>query len=87
MPSPRLSVRVNRARRSIVTLILLATSCSAATEKQLHSFLGNGKDGNYPYAGVIMDSGGNLFGTTYQGGASGDGVVFELSPPAAGHSA
>jgi uncharacterized repeat protein (TIGR03803 family) len=27
-----------------------------------------------------MDSAGNLFGTTYQGGADGRGIVFELAP-------
>ena len=38
--------------------------------------------GGYPQAGLIADSKGNLFGTTYVGGASGVGTVFELSPPA-----
>jgi uncharacterized repeat protein (TIGR03803 family) len=38
------------------------------TETVLHSF-GNGSDAAYPEAGVIMDTAGNLYGTTY-GGAS-----------------
>ncbi len=38
----------------------------------------NGTNGQYPYGGVILDSSGNLYGTTEQGGASGDGTVFEL---------
>jgi len=50
------------------------------TKKVLHSFSGNAADGSVPYAGVIMDSGGNLYGTTYEGGADGVGIVFELSP-------
>lgn len=47
-------------------------------------------DGNYPYAGVIFDSRGNLYGVTTQGGSGqcndgegdvlGCGIVFELSP-------
>ena len=35
--------------------------------------------GYQPYAGVIRDSSGNLYGTTSAGGASGQGVVYELS--------
>jgi uncharacterized repeat protein (TIGR03803 family) len=43
----------------------------------LYSFTG-GADGANPVGGVILDSAGNLYGTTYYGGASGGGVVFEL---------
>jgi uncharacterized repeat protein (TIGR03803 family) len=56
------------------------------TETVLHSFTGiiyvASSDGGSPQAGLITDSKGNLFGTTYAGGASGVGTVFELSPPA-----
>ena len=34
-------------------------------------------DGNSPYAGLIRDSAGNLYGTTYDGG-TGAGVVYKL---------
>jgi uncharacterized repeat protein (TIGR03803 family) len=39
----------------------------------------NGSNGRWPVAGLIMDSSGNLYGTTGGGGASNDGTVFELS--------
>lgn len=43
----------------------------------LHAFSGN--DGSQPFAGVIADANGNLYGTTSMGGASNDGVVFKLA--------
>jgi uncharacterized repeat protein (TIGR03803 family) len=45
----------------------------------LHSFTG-GSNGAYPEAGVIADMAGNLYGTTYGGGAGGQGTVFQLTP-------
>lgn len=48
------------------------------TQTILYSF--SGPDGSYPYAGVVMDSAGNLYGTTPYGGASNCGVVYKLTP-------
>jgi uncharacterized repeat protein (TIGR03803 family) len=40
----------------------------------------NCADGDFPYSGLIQASDGNLYGTTYQGGANGnDGTVFEIT--------
>jgi uncharacterized repeat protein (TIGR03803 family) len=49
-------------------------------ETVLYSFT-NGADGGNPVAGVILDSAGNLYGTTYHGGNTnyGAGVVFEIT--------
>ena len=44
----------------------------------LHSFTG-AADGGDPYAGVIFDPAGNLYGTTCKGGTAGFGVVFKLN--------
>jgi uncharacterized repeat protein (TIGR03803 family) len=60
------------------------------TEKVLHSF-GNGNDGEYPEASVIVDAAGNLYGDTSAGGSFGTscglygysgecGTVFEITP-------
>ena len=38
-------------------------------ETVLYTF-GGGADGGNPYAGVIPDSAGNLYGTTYGGGTN-----------------
>ena len=48
-------------------------------ETILHSFRG-GKDGANPVAGVVLDAAGNIYGTTFYGGKSGVGTVFELMP-------
>ncbi|HUB27997.1 MAG TPA: choice-of-anchor tandem repeat GloVer-containing protein, partial [Tepidisphaeraceae bacterium] len=39
----------------------------------------DGTDGQKPEDGVVIDSSGDLFGTTNTGGASGDGTVFEIA--------
>jgi uncharacterized repeat protein (TIGR03803 family) len=44
----------------------------------LHSFAGS--DGDEPFAGLIADAAGNLYGTTWGGGDSGRGTVFQLDP-------
>ena len=49
----------------------------------LHSFSGT-SDGNAPYAPVAFDAQGNLYGTTYQGGSAGLGIVYRLSPQKSG---
>jgi uncharacterized repeat protein (TIGR03803 family) len=52
---------------------------TAGKETVLYNFQG-GTDGRYPFGGVVMDPAGNLYGTTYIGGTSGDGVVYKLDP-------
>jgi uncharacterized repeat protein (TIGR03803 family) len=57
---------------------------SAGNESVLYSFAG-GTDGAHPWAGVIRDHAGNLFGTTHDGGSSTNcpancGTVFKLDP-------
>jgi uncharacterized repeat protein (TIGR03803 family) len=51
---------------------------AAGTETVLHSFRGEG-DGAFPIAGLIQDAAGNLYGTTQEGGASSQGLVFGLN--------
>jgi uncharacterized repeat protein (TIGR03803 family) len=54
------------------------------SEKILHSFNNNGKDGIEPYAALVADATGNLYGTTLGGGAHVYGTVFKLTPKAGG---
>jgi uncharacterized repeat protein (TIGR03803 family) len=44
-------------------------------------------DGSYPTAGLTIDTNGNLYGTTSEGGFSGEGMVFKLKPPENGETA
>ena len=47
----------------------------------LHSFGGPAGDGSYPYLGALAQgSDGSFYGTTMQGGAHGQGVVFRMTP-------
>ena len=51
-------------------------SADGNTYSVLHRF--NSTDGASPYAGLIMDGDGNLYGTTSTGGAYNNGTVFKL---------
>jgi uncharacterized repeat protein (TIGR03803 family) len=53
---------------------------SGGTLTTLHSFNNNGADGYAPYAGLLMDSAGNLYGTTPKGGKYGAGTVYRVTP-------
>jgi uncharacterized repeat protein (TIGR03803 family) len=73
------------ATLTIFTAILFVTSTWAtAEEKVLHNFNADGMDGENPYAGLIFDAAGNLYGTTSDGGTSNSGTLFELTPAAGG---
>jgi len=77
---------------TVFSLTPPATARGRWALKTLHSFAG-GNDGAVPISGVTFDPQGRLFGTTTQGGSTtacggaGCGVVFELTPPAAGGKA
>jgi uncharacterized repeat protein (TIGR03803 family) len=47
-------------------------------ETVLHAF--TDADGDYPVSGLVRDGAGNLYGVTYDGGASDRGVVFKVAP-------
>ena len=63
---------------------------TSGNETVLHSFTGYPSDGALPYAGLVMDAAGNLYGTTSEGGSGlctgrnqvvvGCGTVFKLDP-------
>lgn len=75
---------------TVFELLLVGSPGNYSTETILYSFQGAPNDGALPYAGVVFDAVGNLYGTTAYGGPSsscfygnnifGCGTVFELSP-------
>jgi uncharacterized repeat protein (TIGR03803 family) len=52
---------------------------SSYSESVLYNFQG-GTDGANPYSGLIADNEGALYGTTTDGGYTGSGTVFKLTP-------
>jgi uncharacterized repeat protein (TIGR03803 family) len=55
---------------------------TAWNETVLHRF--QGPDGSKPITGLVFDAKNNLYGTTQEGGANGEGTVFKLTPTAGG---
>lgn len=55
-----------------------AIAMPAKTFQTLHNF--DGPDGVEPDGGLVQGTNGNLFGTTFIGGAYGEGTVFKISP-------
>jgi uncharacterized repeat protein (TIGR03803 family) len=66
------------------TAFELAPSSDGWTVSYLYKF-GNGQDGASPFAGLVLDGAGNLYGTTQNGGPpGGGGTVFKLAPSSGG---
>jgi uncharacterized repeat protein (TIGR03803 family) len=92
------SILISRSQLSITLLLtlLLGPLIVAAQEpasghfRVIHNFTGK-KDGGIPYAGLIIDQSGNLYGIAFLGGRGtcppeniGCGTVFEMTPSASG---
>jgi uncharacterized repeat protein (TIGR03803 family) len=73
----------------LILTVLVTGAWAAPKYKVLHTFTG-GSDGGSPYAQLIFDKAGNLYGMTYLGGEAGCfaglgcGTVFELTPGSGG---
>lgn len=61
-------------------LKLSPASDSIWTKKRLHNFGSGPMDGLTPGGTLVVDPAGNLFGSTYEGGIQGGGIVYEIVP-------
>jgi hypothetical protein len=92
---PVRTVSLQLASLAIVIALSLSTGSARAqtygtsSDTVLHVFNG-GSDGTIPAGGVVFDQAGNLYGTTYEGGASGCvplgecGILYQLVPTESG---
>jgi uncharacterized repeat protein (TIGR03803 family) len=81
------TLRIHHRQIAAVIVFLLASlgvrsAVGQAVQKPkvttLHTFTG-GTDGGSPYAGLIRDAAGNLYGATFAGGTANLGTVFKIS--------
>jgi hypothetical protein len=89
MQNRRQKITLNLSALALSTCLMLGVA-RAQTGTVLYTFTGT-DDGGVPYAGLVMDKAGNLYGTASQYGdgpctfpVSGCGMVFELTPTKAG---
>jgi uncharacterized repeat protein (TIGR03803 family) len=87
--SPTTTLLLSGARTLYGTTSMGGGSCNCGTvfklnaktgsEVVLHAFTA-GRDGAFPYYGLLGDGSGHLYGTTAAGGTSNQGTVFEVTP-------
>ena len=74
--------RIKNARLALVVHLMfvcaLASAAPAQTFTLLYQFR-SGPGGINPYAGVVRDASGTLYGTTYNDGAFASGTVFKIN--------
>ncbi|HTA24128.1 MAG TPA: choice-of-anchor tandem repeat GloVer-containing protein [Terriglobales bacterium] len=68
---------------TVFQLTPVTATGSKYEEEILHNFT-HQNDGDVPYAGLILDRAGNLYGAATGGGANNGGTIFELTPSASG---
>jgi uncharacterized repeat protein (TIGR03803 family) len=66
------------------TVFEVSPELGAWTESVIHRFSSSSNDGRGPEGSLTLDSRGNLYGTTFQGGVAGVGTVFHLKHTSSG---
>jgi hypothetical protein len=85
MPQKRRSTALFKALATAAMILVLLNSAWAGSKYQvLHAFTG-GNDGGGLWGSLLLDQGGNIYGTTVSGGPKGKGgTVFKLAHQANG---
>jgi uncharacterized repeat protein (TIGR03803 family) len=78
-PTGNLYGTTNDDGDGVGTVFELIHGSGGWTERVLHTFTGS-PDGKLPWAGLVRDSAGHLYGTTAGGGSHNKGIVFEVTP-------
>ncbi len=77
------SVVISNSLGSVTSAVAVLTVVSltgpGVTFTTPHTFSG-GTLGEFPYGGLVQGKDGNIYGTTFEGGADGDGLVFKMTP-------
>jgi uncharacterized repeat protein (TIGR03803 family) len=73
-------VTAKLALAALLTLVLISAPAASAQAFTLLYQFRSGPGGINPYAGVVRDAKGNLYGTTYNDGAFAAGTVFRINP-------
>jgi uncharacterized repeat protein (TIGR03803 family) len=68
----------------VALLFVLSLASLASTSQVVYSLAGD-EDGEYPDTDLIIDSAGNIYGTSVLGGDFGTGTVFQLTPSGSGY--
>ena len=69
---------IRQASYLFLSCAIAPVALHAQTFTTLFNF--DGSDGRQAYGGLVQASNGNFYGTTYSGGASNQGTVFEMTP-------
>ena len=66
-------------RAALLAMVGIMFIATPATQAQTYKVIYNFTGGAGPEAGVTMDARGNLYGTTFEGGSAGKGIVYKLT--------
>jgi uncharacterized repeat protein (TIGR03803 family) len=72
--------KLNWGKMAAVFMLCATTAIALPAQTFTTLFSFDLTDGETPYAGLVQATNGDLYGTTYGGGAYGDGTIFKVTP-------